>query len=229
MWQYFRCTVSNLIDSLLWRLLSQTLLLIYILSLAITTTESFILPLSPSTRQCPADYTCIQGFGKNPNYGYTNFDTFGWSLLSAFRLMTQDAWEALYQMVLRVTSPYHIIFFVAAIFLGSIYLVNLILAIVAMSYDELQKKNADEEEERQREEAAYQEQQRQYEEDVFSARQERADRAASRECDLKKMTAAAAATNTAVITASPSASVHSSIDETARINGMLKKVCPILV
>lgn len=37
------------------------------------------------------------------------------------------------------------IFFIVIIFLGSFYLVNLILAIVAMSYDELQKKAEEEE------------------------------------------------------------------------------------
>ena len=42
-----------------------------------------------------------QGFGENPDNGYTNFDTFGWSFLCAFRLMTQDFWEDLYQAVLR--------------------------------------------------------------------------------------------------------------------------------
>jgi hypothetical protein len=36
-------------------------------------------------------------------------------------------------------------FFIVIIFLGSFYLVNLILAIVAMSYDELQKKAEEEE------------------------------------------------------------------------------------
>ena len=88
----------------------------------------------------------FQGFGRNPNYGYTNFDTFSWAFLSAFRLMTQDYWEDLYQGVLRTAGPWHIIFFVVIIFLGSFYLVNLILAIVAMSYDELQKKAEEEEE-----------------------------------------------------------------------------------
>jgi len=53
---------------------------------------------------------CIQGFGKNPNYGYTSFDTFAWALLSAFRLMTQDNWEALYQQVLYVGRLYNIFF-----------------------------------------------------------------------------------------------------------------------
>lgn len=96
-------------------------------------------------RQCLPGYTCLQGYGENPNYGYTSFDTFGWALLSAFRLMTQDYWENLYQLVLRSAGPWHMLFFIVIIFLGSFYLVNLILAIVAMSYDELQKKAEEEE------------------------------------------------------------------------------------
>lgn len=87
----------------------------------------------------------MQGYGDNPNYGYTSFDTFGWAFLSAFRLMTQDYWENLYQLVLRSAGPWHMLFFIVIIFLGSFYLVNLILAIVAMSYDELQKKAEEEE------------------------------------------------------------------------------------
>ncbi|XP_072152220.1 sodium channel protein para isoform X7 [Bemisia tabaci] len=100
---------------------------------------------SSGAGQCEPGYTCLQGFGKNPNYGYTSFDTFGWAFLSAFRLMTQDYWESLYQMVLRSAGPWHMLFFIVIIFLGSFYLVNLILAIVAMSYDELQKKAEEEE------------------------------------------------------------------------------------
>ena len=105
---------------------------------------------------CPEEYLCIQGFGKSPDYDYTNFDSFNWALLSAFRLMTQDAWEQLYQQVLRATGSAHILFFVAAIFLGSIYLVNLILAIVAMSYDELSKKARDDADAVAQEESNYQ-------------------------------------------------------------------------
>lgn len=47
--------------------------------------------------------------------------------------------------VLRAAGSYHMFFFIVIIFLGSFYLVNLILAIVAMSYDELQKKAEEEE------------------------------------------------------------------------------------
>ncbi|XP_035912750.1 sodium channel protein para isoform X19 [Anopheles stephensi] len=110
--------------------------------------ESGDIPLcgnSSGAGQCDEGYICLQGYGKNPNYGYTSFDTFGWAFLSAFRLMTQDYWENLYQLVLRSAGPWHMLFFIVIIFLGSFYLVNLILAIVAMSYDELQKKAEEEE------------------------------------------------------------------------------------
>ena len=44
-----------------------------------------------------------------------------------------------YQITLRTAGPWHILYFMVNIFLGSFYLINLILAIVAMSYDELQR------------------------------------------------------------------------------------------
>ena len=77
------------------------------------------------------------GYGPNPNYGYTSFDNFPDAFLCAFRLMTQDFWENLYQITLQTAGPLNISFFILNIFLGSFYLINLILAIVAMSYDNL--------------------------------------------------------------------------------------------
>ena len=77
------------------------------------------------------------GYGPNPNYGYTSFDNFPDAFLCSFRLMTQDFWENLYQITLQTAGPLNISFFILNIFLGSFYLINLILAIVAMSYDKL--------------------------------------------------------------------------------------------
>ena len=45
----------------------------------------------------------------------------------------------LHQITLRASGPVHIVFFILNILLGSFYLVNLILAIVAMAYDELDR------------------------------------------------------------------------------------------
>lgn len=69
--------------------------------------------------------------------------------------MTQDFWEGLYMQVLKTAGSWHIIFFIVSIFLGSIYLMNLILAIVAMSYNELQRRAEEEEEAEAEDEAAF--------------------------------------------------------------------------
>ncbi|XP_078519330.1 sodium channel protein type 5 subunit alpha-like isoform X1 [Lissotriton helveticus] len=90
---------------------------------------------STDAGQCPSAYVCVKT-GDNPNYGYTSFDSFGWAFLALFRLMTQDSWETLYQQTIRAAGKTYMIFFVIVIFLGSFYLVNLILAVVAMSYEE---------------------------------------------------------------------------------------------
>ncbi|XP_032298869.1 sodium channel protein type 5 subunit alpha-like [Coturnix japonica] len=88
-----------------------------------------------STGECPENYTCVK-HGKNPDFGYTSFDHFGWAFLSLFRLMTQDSWERLYRQTIRSSGKSYILFFIAVIFLCSFYLFNLILAVVTMAYEE---------------------------------------------------------------------------------------------
>uniref|UniRef100_A0A8C0H438 Sodium channel protein n=1 Tax=Chelonoidis abingdonii TaxID=106734 RepID=A0A8C0H438_CHEAB len=90
---------------------------------------------SSDAGKCPEGYMCMKA-GRNPNYGYTSYDTFSWAFLSLFRLMTQDFWENLFQLTLRAAGKTYMIFFVVVIFLGSFYLINLILAVVAMAYAE---------------------------------------------------------------------------------------------
>uniref|UniRef100_A0A8C4YNW4 Sodium channel protein n=1 Tax=Gopherus evgoodei TaxID=1825980 RepID=A0A8C4YNW4_9SAUR len=87
---------------------------------------------------CPPQYVCLK-VGGNPDFGYTSFDTFGWAFLSLFRLMTQDYWERLYQQTLRASGKIYMLFFMLVIFLGSFYLINLILAVVTMAYEEQNK------------------------------------------------------------------------------------------
>ncbi|NXW73788.1 SCN5A protein, partial [Hirundo rustica] len=91
-----------------------------------------------NSRVCPPGYKCCK-IGPNPDYGFTSFDTFGWAFLSLFRLMTQDYWERLYQQTLRASGKVYVLFFMMVIFLGSFYLVNLILAVVTMAYEDQNK------------------------------------------------------------------------------------------
>ncbi|KAM9380296.1 sodium channel protein type 2 subunit alpha-like isoform 6-T6 [Phaethornis superciliosus] len=95
---------------------------------------------STDAGKCPEEFICLKA-GRNPDYGYTSFDTFSWAFLSLFRLMTQDSWENLYRMTLRAVGKTYMIFFVLVIFLGSFYLINLILAVVAMAYEEQNQAN----------------------------------------------------------------------------------------
>ncbi|XP_066208220.1 sodium channel protein type 10 subunit alpha isoform X3 [Saccopteryx leptura] len=92
---------------------------------------------------CPKGYFCMKT-SSNPDFNYTSFDSFGWAFLSQFRLMTQDSWERLYQQTLRASGKIYMIFFVIVIFLGSFYLVNLILAVVTMAYEEQNQATLDE-------------------------------------------------------------------------------------
>uniref|UniRef100_A0A8C6XSC0 Sodium channel protein n=1 Tax=Naja naja TaxID=35670 RepID=A0A8C6XSC0_NAJNA len=99
------------------------------------TTDPLLCGNSTDAGTCPHGYICLKA-GDNPDFGFTSFDTFGWALLSLFRLMTQDCWERLYQQTLRSAGKIYMLFFMLVIFLGSFYLVNLILAVVAMAYEE---------------------------------------------------------------------------------------------
>ncbi|NXM81601.1 SCN5A protein, partial [Oenanthe oenanthe] len=101
------------------------------------------------SRDCPPGYKCCK-IGPNPDYGFTSFDTFGWAFLSLFRLMTQDCWERLYQQTLRASGKVYVVFFMMVIFLGSFYLVNLILAVVTMAYEDQNKATIAETEARER-------------------------------------------------------------------------------
>ncbi|XP_011894025.1 PREDICTED: sodium channel protein type 9 subunit alpha isoform X5 [Cercocebus atys] len=105
--------------------------------------DALLCGFSTDSGQCPEGYTCMK-IGRNPDYGYTSFDTFSWAFLALFRLMTQDYWENLYQQTLRAAGKTYMIFFVVVIFLGSFYLINLILAVVAMAYEEQNQANIEE-------------------------------------------------------------------------------------
>uniref|UniRef100_A0A8C8ELT0 Sodium channel protein n=1 Tax=Oncorhynchus tshawytscha TaxID=74940 RepID=A0A8C8ELT0_ONCTS len=120
---------------------------------------------SSDSGRCPEGYTCMKA-GRNPNYGYTSFDSFGWAFLTLFRLMTQDFWENLYMLTLRAAGKTYMIFFVLVIFVGSFYLVNLILAVVAMAYEEQNQATIEEAEQKEAEFKAMLEQIKNQQEDA---------------------------------------------------------------
>ncbi|XP_061592223.1 sodium channel, voltage gated, type VIII, alpha subunit a isoform X8 [Cololabis saira] len=123
---------------------------------------------SSDSGRCPEGYMCMKA-GRNPNYGYTSFDSFGWAFLALFRLMTQDFWENLYMLTLRAAGKTYMIFFVLVIFVGSFYLVNLILAVVAMAYEEQNQATMEEALQKEEEFKAMLEQLKKQQEDAQTA------------------------------------------------------------
>jgi hypothetical protein len=57
-------------------------------------------------------------------------------MLTTFQLITLDYWENVYNMVLAACGPMSVSFFMVVVFFGSFYLINLMLAVVALSYEE---------------------------------------------------------------------------------------------
>ncbi|XP_033025397.1 sodium channel protein type 4 subunit alpha-like [Lacerta agilis] len=145
---------------------------------------------SSDAGQCPEGYLCMKA-GRNPNYGYTSYDTFSWAFLSLFRLMTQDYWENLFQLTLRAAGKTYMIFFVLVIFLGSFYLINLILAVVAMAYAEQNDATLLEEQEKEAEFQQMVEQLKKHQEEQQRLLQEQAANSSSAESVIveKKKTA----------------------------------------
>nr|XP_024656274.1 sodium channel protein type 4 subunit alpha B [Maylandia zebra] len=81
---------------------------------------------------CPDGFTCVKA-GSNPNFGYTSYDSFFWSLMSLFRLMMHDFWEGLMQLTLRAAGKSYLIVFLFVFFPGCFFLLSLILAVVVVT------------------------------------------------------------------------------------------------
>nr|XP_026692353.1 sodium channel protein type 4 subunit alpha B-like isoform X2 [Ciona intestinalis] len=106
---------------------------------------------------CPLGYGCYEA-GGNPDYGYTSFDHFFLAFLTSFRLVALDSWSRLYYLTLHTIGKTYAIFYIVVVLLGSYYLVNLILAVVYMAYEEQQAVVEEEELEAKEREAEKREQ-----------------------------------------------------------------------
>lgn len=86
--------------------------------------------------QCPTNFTCMPNTGPNPISEYISYDNFGWSLLTSLQLVTMDFWESIYNSVIATKGPWYVFYFLFVIFLGPFYLINLVLAVVSLSYEQ---------------------------------------------------------------------------------------------
>ncbi|KAM9376249.1 sodium channel protein type 4 subunit alpha B-like [Pholidichthys leucotaenia] len=84
---------------------------------------------------CPANFACLKT-ATNPNYGYTSFDNFGWSLLSVLRILTQDYWDDLMRLILRSVGNSSVTLFVLLFLPVCFFVLSLIVAAVVRTVAE---------------------------------------------------------------------------------------------
>ncbi|KAM4573130.1 sodium channel protein type 4 subunit alpha B-like isoform 2-T2 [Odontesthes bonariensis] len=90
---------------------------------------------------CPEGTTCMRT-PTNPNYGFTNYDSFGFSLLATFRLLMQDFWDNLVHLTLRAAGRSYITVFLLVFLPGCFFLLSIIVAAVAMAQVEREEADA---------------------------------------------------------------------------------------
>lgn len=81
---------------------------------------------------------------KNPNGGVTHFDTFANSMLMVFQIVTLEGWSDIMRILNETFTPFVAFYFVALIFLGAFFLLNLTLAVLKTSFTDNSQKTLEE-------------------------------------------------------------------------------------
>lgn len=82
---------------------------------------------------CPEDYFCGKAI-LNPSDNIMNFDTIFWSLLQVYQVVTMEGWTLIESSIQRTFSFWMFIYFLVVVFIGSFFLLNMMLAVIAFWY-----------------------------------------------------------------------------------------------
>jgi Ion transport protein len=75
---------------------------------------------------------------KNPDWGITNFDTFGWSFLIVYQICTLEGWSDIMRAIMRTFQSIMAIYFIVIVLIGAFFLLNLLIAIIKVKFTEQQ-------------------------------------------------------------------------------------------
>ncbi|XP_039216843.1 voltage-dependent L-type calcium channel subunit alpha-1D isoform X10 [Crotalus tigris] len=96
---------------------------------------------SGSGRQCPLNGTECKGGWPGPNGGITNFDNFGYAMLTVFQCITMEGWtDVLYWVNDAIGCEWPWIYFVSLIILGSFFVLNLVLGVLSGEFSKEREK-----------------------------------------------------------------------------------------
>ena len=82
-----------------------------------------------------ANATCVVT-DENPNSGVTSFDNIGLAFLSIFQCATLEGWSNIMHAIRDTTGAASQVYFVVLVFVGSLFLLNVFIAIIVVNYSQ---------------------------------------------------------------------------------------------
>ncbi|KYM88067.1 Voltage-dependent calcium channel type D subunit alpha-1 [Atta colombica] len=99
------------------------------------------IPCGSGGFQCSQSYYCSKQFWEGPNYGITNFDNFGLSMLTVFQCITLEGWtDVLYNIEDAMGNSWQWIYFISMVILGAFFVMNLILGVLSGEFSKEREK-----------------------------------------------------------------------------------------
>ncbi|XP_048848386.1 voltage-dependent T-type calcium channel subunit alpha-1I-like isoform X3 [Brienomyrus brachyistius] len=85
-------------------------------------------------------YTRCQTGHSNPHKGAINFDNIGYAWIVIFQVITLEGWVEIMYYVMDAHSFYNFIYFIFLIIIGSFFMINLCLVVIATQFSETKQR-----------------------------------------------------------------------------------------
>ncbi|XP_029805117.1 voltage-dependent T-type calcium channel subunit alpha-1H, partial [Suricata suricatta] len=79
-------------------------------------------------------YNVCRSGGSNPHNGAINFDNIGYAWIAIFQVITLEGWVDIMYYVMDAHSFYNFIYFILLIIVGSFFMINLCLVVIATQF-----------------------------------------------------------------------------------------------
>ncbi|KAK2502308.1 hypothetical protein MC885_013208 [Smutsia gigantea] len=87
-------------------------------------------------------YNVCRAGGSNPHNGAINFDNIGYAWIAIFQVITLEGWVDIMYYVMDAHSFYNFIYFILLIIVGSFFMINLCLVVIATQFSETKQRES---------------------------------------------------------------------------------------
>ncbi|XP_054098375.2 voltage-dependent T-type calcium channel subunit alpha-1H isoform X4 [Callithrix jacchus] len=87
-------------------------------------------------------YNVCRSGASNPHNGAINFDNIGYAWIAIFQVITLEGWVDIMYYVMDAHSFYNFIYFILLIIVGSFFMINLCLVVIATQFSETKQRES---------------------------------------------------------------------------------------